>query len=33
MVQNVTYIVHLADDYNAMRKHNVPQTRDGKVIL
>jgi len=33
MVQNVADIVHLADDYDAMRKPSVPQTRDGKVIL
>jgi hypothetical protein len=33
MAQNVAAIVHLADDYDAMRKPSVPQTREGKVIL
>jgi hypothetical protein len=33
MVQSITDIVHLAEDYDAMRKPSVPQTRDGKVIL
>jgi len=33
MVQNVADIDYLADDYDAMRKPSVPQTRDGKVIL
>jgi len=33
VVQNIADIVHLADDYDAMRKPSVPQTREGKVIL
>jgi hypothetical protein len=33
MVLNVADTVHLADDYDAMRKPSVPQTKEGKVIL
>jgi hypothetical protein len=32
-MQNAADTVHIADDYDAMRKPSVPQTRDGKVIL
>jgi hypothetical protein len=33
MEQNVADVIHLSEDYDAMRKPSVPQTRDGKVIL
>jgi hypothetical protein len=33
MVQSIADVVHLAEDYDAMRKPSVPQTRDGKVTL
>jgi hypothetical protein len=33
MMHNVADIVHLAGDYDAIRKPSVPQTRDGKVIM